>query len=250
MPQFLSEGISIAYETWGAGKPVLMIHGFGSNARVNWVETGWVETITEAGYQAIAFDNRGHGQSEKLYDPELYPARKMARDAVNLLDHLGMEQAALLGYSMGARISAFACIDAPQRVAAAIFGGLGIAMVNGLGGSDEIVAALRADSLAEVTGRVGRSYRIFAEHTKSDLEALATCMQSSREQILPSDLGKLDMPVLVAVGSEDEVGGRPEPLAEMMPKGEALVIERRDHMRATGDRQFKAGALEFLDRVW
>ena len=250
MPVFISEGIEIAYDVFGAGKPVMMIHGFGSNAAVNWIDTGWVETVTDAGYQVIALDNRGHGRSQKLYDPAYYPSRIMAHDAVNLLDHLGIDQAALIGYSMGARICAFAALDAPDRVRAVVIGGLGIKILNNLDAQDEIVAALRADRLEDIKGRIGRQYRIFAEHTKSDREALAACMESGREAFTEDMLRAIAQPALVAVGSEDVVGGPAEPLAALLPKGEALVIEGRDHMRATGDKRFKAGTLDFLKRVW
>lgn len=250
MPSFLSEGIEIAYETWGKGKPVLFVHGFGSNARVNWLETGWVETVTTVGYQAIALDNRGHGRSAKLYDPALYPTRLMAHDAINLLDHLGIAKAAFIGYSMGTRISAFAALDAPERVAAAVFGGLGINMVNGFSNAAEIIAALRAASLDAVRDRIGRQYRIFADHTGSDRNALAACMASGREAITREALAQLAMPILVAVGSKDDVSGAAEPLAALFEKGETLIIPQRDHMRATGDKVFKAGVLDFLGRVW
>src|SRR5690606_31605531 len=107
MPTFVSDGINLAYETYGEGAPVLLIHGFGSSGRVNWVETGWTETLTAAGYQAITIDNRGHGESEKLYDPERYYPWLMADDAARLLAHLGIRSAPVIGYSMGARIAAF-----------------------------------------------------------------------------------------------------------------------------------------------
>lgn len=247
MPKFLSDGIEIAYEVYGDGAPIMLVHGFASNGEVNWVATGWVEALIEAGYQAITIDNRGHGQSEKLYDPALYGAQMMARDVANLIDHLGCGSAVLLGYSMGARIAAFVAIDAPEKVRAAVFGGLGINMIRGLSDSDEIIEGLLAPSLSDVTQKTARQFRVFAEHTKSDLKALATCMASSRTKITEDDVRQIAVPVLVAVGSEDDVGGSPEALASLMPQGEALVIERRDHMRATGDAQFKRGVLTFLE---
>jgi len=250
MPYFSSESINIAYEVYGEGAPVVLVHGFASNGHVNWVATGWVEALVKAGYQAITIDNRGHGASEKLYDSALYPARKMAVDVINLIDHLGVQRAALMGYSMGARISAFAVLSAPERLCCAVFGGLGINMVHGLSDSSDIVSALLAPTLGEVTHKTGRQFRIFAEHTQSDLKALAACMASSRDPIGKEDIAKISMPVLVAVGSEDAVGGRPEPLAGLMPNGDALVIEGRDHMRSTGDPQFKAGVLDFFSRVY
>ncbi|WMT90071.1 alpha/beta hydrolase [Pelagibacterium sp. H642] len=250
MPSFQSEGFEIAYEIYGEGPPVVAIHGFASSGTVNWVATGWVETLTEAGYQVITIDNRGHGASQKLYEPGVYGARDMARDVVNLIDHLGLEKVALIGYSMGARISAYVCIQNPEKVACAIFGGLGANMPTPMLDAPEIIEGLNAASLSEVTHPSARQFRIFAEHTKSDLKALAACMAGSRTLVAVEDLQKIDVPVLVAVGSEDMVGGPAQPLADLLPRGEALTIERRDHMRATGDPQFKRGALEFLGRVY
>lgn len=250
MPDFISQSVRIAYQTYGEGPPLVLVHGFASNGYVNWVQTGWVQTLTEAGYMAITLDNRGHGESEKPHDPEAYPARTMAHDVINLIDHLGLEHAGLIGYSMGARISAFAALDAPQKVATAVFGGLGINMIKGLTNSNDIIDGLRAPTLDAVKTPAGRQFRIFAEHTKSDLEALAACMASSRVRISAEDVGHIAAPVLVAVGSDDDIGGDPQALADLMPRGEALVIERRDHMRATGDPQFKRGVLSFLERVY
>jgi pimeloyl-ACP methyl ester carboxylesterase len=249
MPSFQSEGFELAYEVYGDGPPIIAVHGFGSNGIVNWVATGWVETLTEAGYRVITLDNRGHGNSQMLYQAELYDAREMARDVANLIDHLEYETVALIGYSMGARISAFVCIQDPEKVACAIFGGLGANMPTPTLDSDEIIAALNADTLSEVTHPVGRQFRIFADHTNSDRKALAACMAGSRTPVPVEDLRAIEVPVLVAVGSEDTVGGDARDLADLLPEGEALVIERRDHMRATGDPQFKNGALEFLGRV-
>lgn len=250
MPYFLSQGVQIDYQIFGEGPPVLLIHGFASNGDVNWVQTNWVNDLTEAGYQAITIDNRGHGKSEKLYDSQLYAARTMATDAVNLIDHLGHEKIAVMGYSMGARITGFMCMDAPDKIAAAIFGGLGINMVHGLLDADVIAEALLAHSIDDVTTQTGRMFRRFAEYTGSDLKALAACMLSSRSNVSAQDVAGMDVPILVAVGSDDEVGGSAEELAQLLPQGEAFVIERRDHMRATGDPAYKKAALAFLNRVY
>jgi pimeloyl-ACP methyl ester carboxylesterase len=248
MSHFLSGGLSIAYDDYGEGSPILLIHGFGSNGKVNWVDTGWVETLTGAGYRAITIDNRGHGASRKLYDASLYFAHDMAGDARALLDHLGIERLPVMGYSMGARIAAFLCLDHPERVSCAILGGMGANLTTGLEDSEEIISALTADSLAEVKGRVGRQFRIFADHTGSDRAALAACMVHSREPMSEAQVRTIATPILVAVGSDDTMAGRPEALAEMLPRGEAFTIERRDHMRATGDPQFKRAVLGFLAR--
>jgi pimeloyl-ACP methyl ester carboxylesterase len=112
---------------------VVLVHGFASNHAVNWVNTQWVKVLNRAGYRVVAFDNRGHGQSEKLYDPAAYHARIMAQDVVNLLDHLGLPKADIMGYSMGARITAHLALYHPDRVRSALLGGLGIHLVAGVG---------------------------------------------------------------------------------------------------------------------
>ena len=88
---FSSDGVRIAFIDVAPtidGEPILLIHGFASNHRINWVNPRWVETLSKAGRRVVAFDNRGHGASEKLYDPAAYHSAIMARDAANLLDRL------------------------------------------------------------------------------------------------------------------------------------------------------------------
>lgn len=248
MPSFLSDGISLNYEVFGDGKPVLLIHGFASNIEINWVSTGWVATLNEAGYRVVALDNRGHGRSQKLYDPSLYFAHEMAGDSRRLLDHLELDRVPVIGYSMGARIAAFLALQSPERVQAAIFGGMGINLVTGFADSEAIISALTAESLAEVTDRSGRQFRIFAEHSGADRAALAACMINSREPMREADVKRITAPVLVAVGEADDMAGSPEALARLLPNAEAFVIPRRDHMRATGDIEFRRAALAFLAR--
>ncbi len=246
MQSFDSDGVEIAFHEEGEGKPILLIHGFASNHQINWVGPGWFQTLTGAGYRVIAFDNRGHGQSEKLYDPAFYPSRVMAGDARRLLDHLGIEQAAVVGYSMGARISAFLSMDAPDRVSKLVFGGLGINMVRGIGGSEKIAQALRSETLSEVEDPGARAFRVFAEQTKSDREALATCILASRDPITEADVRSISHSALVAVGTKDVVSGDGQALVDLLPNGQFLDITNRDHMTAVGDKIFKAGVLDFL----
>ncbi len=246
MNSFKSDGVEIAYIDEGAGDPVLLIHGFASNHRVNWIDTGWVKFLTDNGFRVIALDNRGHGQSQKLYELADYGAPLMAEDARRLLDHLGIKRADVMGYSMGARITAFLALAHPDRMRSAIFGGLGINMVRGMAGTGPIAHALEADSIDQVTNPTARTFRAFAEQTGSDLKALAACIRSARDPITAEALGGLKCPVLVAVGTEDVVGGSAAGLAELIPGGQALDLPGRDHMKAVGDRGYKDGVLTFL----
>lgn len=257
MQRFSSDGVEIAYldqpaddgaAQSGAGDPILLIHGFASSTTVNWVDTGWVRTLARAGRRVVSMDNRGHGQSQKLHRPEDYGAPPMAEDARRLLDHLGIARADVMGYSMGARITAFLTLAHPGRVRSAIFAGLGGNMVRPMAGTGPIAAALEAPSLEAVTNPTARTFRVFAEQTGSDLKALAACIRSARDPITPEDLQRIQCPVLVAVGDQDVIAGPAEDLARLLPNGEALVITGRDHMKAVGDRVYKEGVLAFLAR--
>jgi pimeloyl-ACP methyl ester carboxylesterase len=246
MPTFNSDGVTIAYETAGQGPPILLIHGFASTARFNWWDTGWVKTLAEAGRAVITFDHRGHGESEKLYDPALYPAAEMAEDARRLLDHLGIQQADVMGYSMGARVSAFLAIRHPGRVRRAVFAGLASRMITGVGGAEAIARALEAPAKDDVADPGARAFRIFAEQTKSDLKALAACIRSSREKITAEELGKINLPVLVVAGEKDDVAGDVETLVRAISGAKGVTLPGRNHMNAVGDRGYKDAVLAFL----
>jgi pimeloyl-ACP methyl ester carboxylesterase len=250
MQSFDSDGVRIAFidvePNGGAGDPVLLVHGFASTHAVNWLNTLWVKTLTGAGYRVIAFDNRGHGQSDKLYDPAAYHSAIMAEDARRLLDHLGFERADVMGYSMGARITAHLALQHPDRVRSALIGGIGIKLVEGVGLPTSIADAMEAPSLDAVSDPMARMFRAFAEQTKSDLKALAACIRGSRQVLSREQVAQIRVPALIAVGTRDEVAGQPHELAALMPNARALDIPGRDHNLAVGDKTHKEGVLAFL----
>ncbi len=243
MQEFSSNGVRIAFidvpaQTDDRVAPILLIHGFASTHAINWVNPRWVDTLTRAGRRVIAFDNRGHGASEKLYAPEAYHSAIMAGDALNLLDHLGVGQADVMGYSMGARISAYLALENPARVRSLILGGLGDHLVNGVGLPLGIADAMEAASLDDLTDPMQRMFRAFADQTKSDRAALAACIRGSRQSLTREEVAQIACPALVAIGTKDEVAGDPHVLAAMFPQGEALEIPGRDHNLAVGDKTF------------
>jgi pimeloyl-ACP methyl ester carboxylesterase len=246
MPRFAHDGVEIAFLDEGEGEPIVLVHGFASGKEVNWVFPGWVTTLTRAGRRVIALDNRGHGESTKLYEPAAYHSSARAEDVRALIDHLGLGRADVMGYSMGARITAFLALAHPERVRSAILGGLGYHLVEGVGLTETIAQALEAPSRADIADPTALVFRTFAEQTKSDLRALAACMRGSRQTLSKAEVGRIAVPVLVAVGSNDRIAGSADALAALIPGAEALVIPGRDHMLAVGDRVFKAAVLDFL----
>jgi pimeloyl-ACP methyl ester carboxylesterase len=248
MPSFLHGDVEIAYLDEGEGDPVVLVHGFASSKNVNWVYPTWVSELRKNQFRVIAFDNRGHGDSSKLYDPEDYHVGTMTSDITALMDHLGIDRADVMGYSLGARMTAVLAQTKPQRVRSAIFGGLGMGLIKGGGPGENVAKALEAPSLDDVTDPVGRTFRAFADQTRSDHRALAACLRGSRRLMTEAEAASIPVPTMIAVGTADEIAGSAQALAKIIPGAEVLDIPNRDHMRAVGDKVYKEGVLDFLSR--
>src|SRR5260370_15001576 len=236
MPSFHNGAVEIAYLDEGEGDPILLVHGFASTKNVNWVYPTWVSKVKKTGRPVIALGNRGHGDSAKLYDPEAYPMGPMAGDISALMDHLKIERADIMGYSLGSRMTAWLARNQPQRLRSAIFGGIGIGLIEGGGPGENVAAALEAASLDDVTDPVGRTFRAFADQTRSDRRALAACLRGSRRLMTREEAAEIAVPVLIAVGTADEIAGSAETLGKIIRRAKVLDIPKRDHLRAVCDK--------------
>jgi pimeloyl-ACP methyl ester carboxylesterase len=248
MPSFNNGAVEIAYLDEGEGEPIVLVHGFASTKNVNWVYPTWVSELRKGGRRVIALDNRGHGESTKLSDPAQYSIPDMAGDVIALMDHLGIARADVMGYSLGGRMTAWLGLHRPHRLRSAILGGIGIAMIEGGGPGENVARALEAPSLEDVTDPVGRTFRAFADQTRSDRLALAACLRGSRGAMSAEEAARIAVPVLIAVGTADEVAGSASALGRIIAGSEVLEIPNRDHMRAVGDKVYKAGVADFLSR--
>jgi len=246
MPSFHNGSVEIAYLDEGEGDPIVLVHGFASTKNVNWVYPAWTSTLIKAGRRVIALDNRGHGDSAKLYDSEDYHIGTMAGDVRALMDHLNIERADMMGYSMGGRITAYLGQRNPERLRNIILGGIGMGLIEGGGPGENVASALEAASLDDVTDPVGRTFRAFADQTRSDRRALAACLRGSRRLMTREEAAAIAVPTLIAVGTTDDIAGSAQRLADVIPGSQVLDIPNRDHMRAVGDRVYKEGVLEFL----
>ncbi|AGB30637.1 alpha/beta hydrolase fold protein [Natrinema pellirubrum DSM 15624] len=250
---FDSDGIRIAYDDLhpegdGDAPPVVLVHGFASSRGENWRDREWYETLLEDGRRVIAMDCRGHGESEKPHDPAAYETDVMAADVARLLDHLGIEQADFLGYSMGGRIGTEALYRHPERFNAAVLAGIGAATREPSDAGDRIADGLLADDPDDVTDPLGKRFRVFAETADNDLEALAACARTRTAPADWDDISGVDHPVVIVAGLDDDITCDPEPLADGFSNGEAVVIDGKDHLTTVPDERFTEAVLGFLER--
>jgi pimeloyl-ACP methyl ester carboxylesterase len=245
---FDSDGIRLHFEVEGParGTPIVLVHGFASDYRLNWVGSRWQETLTSAGFRVIGLDCRGHGHSDKPHDPAAYSVDVMTGDVVRLLDHLDVPSAAYLGYSMGARIGLEVVLDFPDRVTRAVLGGIGAA--GAIDHADQIARAFRMGKPTE--DPVAQTfYRFAAARPINDLVALAACITGLRPDANPARLARIRTPILVVVGDRDDIASGAPELVELIPSARMVTLAGRDHMSAVVAREFKQAAMEFLTGV-
>ena len=175
-----SDGFEIAYRVWGGdntGSDVVLQHGYIANGVTNWELPGVVTALVDDGHRVIAPDALGHGRSSTPHDPAVYGEARVARDLVELFDHLALDAVRLAGYSMGA-IVALLATSMDRRVRRLVVGGIGRGVVD-LGGvdrdvlhPDRLVEALEVDDPASLPEGQARSFRLFADGTGGDRLAL------------------------------------------------------------------------------
>jgi pimeloyl-ACP methyl ester carboxylesterase len=225
------------------GRPIVLVHGFCSDYELNWVGSRWQETLVGAGRRVLGLDCRGHGHSEKPHDPAAYRLPTMAADVVRLLDHLDVQVADYLGYSMGARIGLEAAARHSDRLGRVILGGIG--QIGETGKPEAIARRMRGDdSIHDPAAET--FYKFAAARPINDLEALACCILGQQQELRPPEPASIKVPVAIMAGDQDPIArGAPE-LAREIPGARYVPIPGRNHMNAVPARQFKSAALEFL----
>jgi pimeloyl-ACP methyl ester carboxylesterase len=253
MPSFVSlDDIEIAYYEWGTrtDRPVVLHHGFISNAYFGWKRRGLVDALVEAGHWVVALDARGHGESGKPHDPALYGEEKMAADLAGLLDVLEVPEADLVGYSMGAVVDLILATHDP-RVHRIVTGGVG-AVVAELGGADTparieggkaLAAALRTEDPSTIEGITSAAFRAFADRVGGDRLALAAQAEAMHVAAIP--LERITAPTLVIAGDADVLAARSEVLAAAIPGANSLILPG-DHLTTPVSPPFAAAIIEFF----
>lgn len=257
---FDSNGVKIHYVTEGRGEPVLLIHGFTSDVQGQWVAPGIFPALAKD-YRVIALDNRGHGKSDKPHDPRQY-GTEMVEDAVRLLDHLKIDRAHVVGYSMGGSITLQVVARSPERVRTATLGGMGLPEP----GREKLLVAL-ADSLEKGKG-LGPLIlaltpkdrpRPSAEQmqlintvllSRNDPKALAAVLRGSLEDknmaLSAQQIEGIKVPLLALIGADDPLKSGVDALKKRLPDVKVVVIDKADHMTAFTRDEFVTALKEFL----
>jgi pimeloyl-ACP methyl ester carboxylesterase len=247
MPEFRSfDGVTLHYDVEGEGAPVVLLHGFVADTNLNWRQPGIIPALTAAGLGTIGLDARGHGQSQKCYDPSAYENEAMVADVGALFDHLHLGEADVAGYSMGAATALrFAMTDG--RVRRLVLGGSD----GNLADSEEeilererrMAAGLEAEDPEDIADPVVRRFRRLADATGADRRALAASRRGQRRAPLSRDrLRQIEVPALVICGEADV---SPYELAAALPAGQARVVPG-DHMSAVLEPALATAIVEFL----
>jgi pimeloyl-ACP methyl ester carboxylesterase len=223
------DGVHIAWREVGEGRPLILIHGYFSEADTNWIKYGHAAALAGAGYRVIMPDLRAHGLSDKPHDPALYPKDILADDQFALIEHLGLADFDLGGYSLGGRTVArmLARGASPRR---AIISGMGL---QGLTSTDK-----RGDHFRHILDNLGSHEKgspewmaeAFLKTTGGDPVALRcildTFVDTSEEQ-----LRGFDLPVAIICGAEDQDNGSAEALTDVLPHGKLFAVPG-NHMSA------------------
>ena len=255
---FNSGGVRIHYTDEGRGEPVILVHGFANPANLQWRRTGRIEALSKD-YRVIALDNRGHGRSGKPHDPEQYGIQ-MAEDLVRLLDHLDIEKAHIVGYSMGGFITLKMVTSHPDRVLSAAACGAGWLQSteeNREFGETVARAIENRSGFGPLQKRLGLPDRPMTFWEKMgmnlaltffhDPQALAAVSRGSVQlSLTEAELRANTVPVLTIIGSEDGLLPEAQALAATMANHQLVVLEGKNHNTTSGSTPFFAELQQFL----
>ena len=244
-----SDGLSISYEIFGTGYPIVLVHGWGSDGQANWRDTGWVEALVPL-RQVVSIDVRGHGLSDKPMDAESYTYANMSQDVLSVMDALGIRQADYLGYSMGAFMGAWLLGHATDRFSAMILAGIGDETDESAAQGALIAEALRGESGAG--GSYASAVRAFVEsNPRNNLDSLAWSAATMWPDGYPMKLighsAGINTPVLIVNGEDDfPYVDSADNLADALLAAQHVRIRNADHLSCVTRPEFKEVVQTFL----
>lgn len=237
------DGTRIAWREMGEGRPVVLIHGYFSTAEVNWVKYGHAAAIAARGFRVIMPDLRGHGDSDRPHDAAAYPPDALMRDGMALIEHLGLTDYDLGGYSLGGRTTMRMLVNGarPRR-----------AVLSGMGLTGILQTSGRGDYFRKILTNLGSFERgtnewmteAFLKTTKGDPVALLNVLRTFVDTPRAA-LDGIDLPVAVITGAEDDDNGSGAELANALPQAVFCEVPG-GHMSAVAKPELGEAIAEFL----
>lgn len=238
-----------------AGRPVLLLHGFASNAQLNWHNSGWIDAFVSAGRRVITVDLPGHGSSAAPADLDAYRPSRIRADLLQVVQDAGARPLAdgdpaggldVVGYSLGARLAWEFGATQPELVHRMVLGGPG---------SGDPLAAFDLDAAREAAAggapvadpRTAELLRMAQLVPQNNLAALFRMVEAIKEEPFSPASAVPSMPLLLVAGERDDLAATAPELAALSGQAELLTLPARTHTNAVTSRAFKTAALEFLN---
>ena len=237
------DGTELAWHEIGEGRPLVLLHGYFSDAETNWIKYGHAVTLAGAGFRVIMPDLRAHGDSAKPHDASAYPKDVLADDGFALIEHLGLTDYDLGGYSLGGRTVARMLVrgSSPRRV---IISGMGLAGLTDTGTRIAHFAGVFAGLGSHKQGSSEWLAEAFLKTTGGDPVALELLLYTSVDTKADA-LAGLQMPLGVVCGIDDSDNGSAAALAELVPNA-TLIEVPGNHMSAVAKPDLGRAFRDFL----
>lgn len=249
MPQTQRSGVRIKYRVIGSGSPLVLIHGYTASGHSNWVATGWVEFLA-ARHTLLIPDLRGHGNSQKLYSSSAYSLAGLAADVLAVMDEEGVASAPVFGYSMGGMVTLELLTRHPERVTAAIIGGMGSYFPARRGR----FSMERQHKHSTAPRRpIGSQLRFLASYVSRfdplAIDAVFRGVFKNRKPVDVSALASVHRPVLVVAGDLDPFYEPAKALAKAIPGARFVRLPYEGHLSAVRSPLFRTEVASFLQEV-
>jgi pimeloyl-ACP methyl ester carboxylesterase len=249
MPDVESAGLRIHYEVRGAGEPLVLIHGYTASGKTNWEMSGWFDALAPK-YRLIVPDLRGHGRSEKPHSADAYSLELLTQDVLACMDEEGVQRARVMGYSMGGMVTLNLLLNHPERVSAAVVGGMGMRWPRRgdrreRGRQDEPGAEPAPPAQPR---RGGRFLLAYARHYDpiAMRAAWVGVFRGSGTPVDISRLGEIQAPVLAVSGMRDALYPGVKEMVPRIAGAKLVALSGRGHIGTVRDPRFKQAVLDFF----
>ncbi|RDI64886.1 alpha/beta fold hydrolase [Nocardia pseudobrasiliensis] len=242
------DGVELAYRELGIGRPLVLLHGIVGNG-AQWVRFGPATALAEKGYRVIMPDLRGHGDSAHPDDARAYPPDVLAEDGLALIEHLGLDDYDLGGYSLGGRMVLRMVVHG-ARPARVIVGGQGLDSITRGSDRNDIYRrtfTAMAEGRALESGSQEADLAYWTTRTGADPRALRH-IPDSVVATTEAELRRIDIPALILVGDHDPYAASADALAAALPRGRRVPIPG-DHFSALAAPELTSAVADFLAEV-